>query len=82
MLKRFNREEQDKHIEERNFNKQFNQLPNIIKEYERREERIKENVKKRREVEGKEKQIQEEVGIINKPSLVGRYKYKMRKTDF
>ena len=30
----------------------------------------------------KEKDTQEKQGIVNKPSVVGRYKYKMRKTDF
>lgn len=30
----------------------------------------------------KEKTLQQKVGIIEKPSVIGRFKYKMRKTDF
>jgi len=37
---------------------------------------------KRDAVVKKERDTQEKQGVINKPSVVGRYKYKMRKTDF
>lgn len=33
-------------------------------------------------METKEKTLQQKVGIIEKPSVIGRFKYKMRKTDF
>jgi hypothetical protein len=38
--------------------------------------------KARRDAENTEKKLQTEVGMVEKPSVIGRFKYKMRKTDF
>lgn len=38
--------------------------------------------KERIEAELKERHCQEKIGVVNKPAVVGRFKYKMRKTDF
>ena len=37
---------------------------------------------KRKKAEADELNQQEKVGEISKPAVVGRFKYKMRKTDF
>ena len=39
-------------------------------------------MEERRVKEETEKTLQEQKGLITKSSLIGRYKYKMRKTDF
>ena len=38
--------------------------------------------KARRDAEEMEKKLQTNVGVVEKPSVIGRFKYKMRKTDF
>ncbi len=36
----------------------------------------------RQKEEQEERDRQEKIGVVTKPAVVGRFKYKMRKTDF
>uniref|UniRef100_A0A7S3FY67 Ribosome biogenesis protein NOP53 n=1 Tax=Strombidium rassoulzadegani TaxID=1082188 RepID=A0A7S3FY67_9SPIT len=68
--------------QESHLSKQADKVEKIVRQVEN-EQRKSVNKQKRLEKERKlEETIQEQVGIINKPKKIGRFKYKMRKEDF
>ena len=64
------------------WNRDINKVADLVKEHDARESKIQAAVEKRRKEEEDEKTRQEQEGVITKPSQIGRFKYRMRKTDF
>lgn len=67
---------------EKKLNHQFNIMQTLIKQDEIAAKKEAKAKVQRNLIEQKEKQLQSKVGIVEKPSVIGRFKYKMRKTDF
>ena len=82
LLKRLNREANEDRRKEKKWIKDINKLPVFLKEHQEKEVRIKAGMEKRAKDEKEEKERQEGSGVVEKPKLIGRYKYRMRKTEF
>lgn len=82
LVKRLRRQGQEDERKDKRFNKQINSLPALFKDHQAKEKQIEIGMEERRVKEETEKTLQEQKGLITKSSLIGRYKYKMRKTDF
>lgn len=82
LLKRKRREEEDVLKSKKTQEKEFGRIPSIIgtlkKEAKENKAFLEQLEKERKE----ELLLQKKSGIINNASRIGRYKYKMRKTDF
>lgn len=63
-------------------NKQVDQISTLIRQDQDETKKLVKIDAKRKKEEKDERNTQEKVGEVNKPAVVGRFKYKMRKTDF
>ena len=62
--------------------KQVEKLDKIIKTTENETKMIKKRIEKRQKQKEEEIRNQELIGIVNKPKIVGRFRYNQRKEDF
>lgn len=76
------RQEQEKARQEKLFNKGFNKLHIFEKELEEKQKEIEEGIEKRKKEIEEEKQLQETLGVVNRPKKLGKYNYKMKKIEF
>ena len=76
------RDAQEELRKEKLFNKDINKLNIFIKDHNEKMQKIEEGIKKRKAEMDVERLRQETTGIVEKPSTIGRIKYKMRKTEF
>ena len=82
LLKRMRRDAQEELRKEKHFNKDINKLNIFIKDHEKKLGTIEEGIKKRKAERDVERLRQETTGYVERPTQIGRIKYKMRKTDF
>jgi hypothetical protein len=68
--------------QEKKLNRQFEIMDTLVRQDIDEVKKQVKAEKARREAEEKERKLQVEVGVVEKPSVIGRFKYKMRKTDF
>jgi hypothetical protein len=71
-----------KEAEQRKMNKDLERVDKLVQQVEnlkRKSERKQTREKKAQEAE---RRLQEEVGIVNKPKVLGRFKYSQKKPDF
>ena len=80
--KKLRREEEQKVKDKKNFDKQFHQISKYQKEIHEVAQERQKVIDAKKEAKSKELKQWEETGVVSKPSIIGRYKYKMRKTDF
>ena len=73
---------QDETVRQKKMDKLYNSIPFIIREGAKEGRKLEEVARLRNEKLQAEKEKQEKVGIVGKPSVIGRFKYKMKKTDF
>ncbi len=67
---------------EKNLDHQVDILNTLIRQDENETKKHAKAEQLRRKIEQEEKERQEKQGIVLKPANVGRFKYKMKKTDF
>ena len=82
MIHKAREEVTQKMREEKKLHRQFQIMDTLVRQDADEVKRQLKAEKLRREAEQKEKELQAQVGIVTKPAVVGRFKYKMRKTDF
>lgn len=61
-------EAQEDYRKQKLWNKDFNKLPLLVKEYEQKQKEIEERITKKRQEIAEEKKRQEETGIVTKPT--------------
>lgn len=67
---------------EKKLNHEFDIMQTLIRQDENAAKKEAKAEVQRKIIKSKEKELQSKVGIVEKPSVIGRFKYKMRKTDF
>lgn len=82
LLRKLRHEEQEYQRTVKLWNKEINKLPQYLKDHEQKLREIEERIVQRKKDIDEERARQEKTGIVQKPSLLGRHKYRMRKTDF
>ena len=82
LLRKLKQKEQLRVREEKRFNQSMEKLPTYIKMDIAVKNKAVKNIKKRRNEKESERQVNEKLGVVNKPAKIGKYNYKMKKIEF
>lgn len=82
LIKRLRNAAQEEQRKDKLWNKAFNKVPQFIKDHDAKLNKIELEKQQREQERAEERAMQEATGIVSKPSILGRYRYKMRKTEF
>jgi len=77
-----NRDFQEQTKQQKKKTRQYNNIGVLVGEDAKATKKEAERIRKRQEETIREKRRQEDEGVVSKPTYTGRFKYKMRKTDF